>query len=67
MCNLSEGRNGLRQKLWSLVFLLSGGVQVVELEDAGDELDSIQQEIQMLQAFDCPQLTKYHGSFVVGR
>ena len=44
-----------------------GGVQVVELEDAGDELESIQQEIQMLQAFDCPQLTRYHGSFVVGR
>ena len=42
-------------------------VQVVELEAAEDELESIHQEIQMLQAFNCPQLTRYHGSFIVGR
>lgn len=41
--------------------------QVVELEAAEDELESIHQEIQMLQAFNCPQLTRYHGSFIVGR
>ena len=41
--------------------------QVVELEEAGDELENIQKEIQMLQAFDCPQLTRYYGSFIVGR
>lgn len=41
--------------------------QVVELEAAEDDLDNIQQEIKMLQAFNCPQLTRYHGSFIVGR
>ncbi|CAM9650979.1 unnamed protein product, partial [Hapterophycus canaliculatus] len=40
--------------------------QVVELDAADDDLDSIQQEIKMLQAFNCPQLTRYHGSFIVG-
>lgn len=39
----------------------------MELEAAEDDLDSIQQEIKMLQAFNCPQLTRYHGSFIVGR
>lgn len=39
----------------------------MELDAAEVELDSIQQEIQMLQAFNCPQLTRYYGSFIVGR
>ncbi|CBN76874.1 Serine/threonine protein kinase [Ectocarpus siliculosus] len=41
-------------------------MKVVELEAAEDDLDNIQQEIKMLQAFNCPQLTRYHGSFIVG-
>eukprot|EP00752_Nemacystus_decipiens_P012064 g10695.t1 len=41
-------------------------IKVVELEAAEDDLDNIQQEIKMLQAFNCPQLTRYHGSFIVG-
>lgn len=45
----------------------AGRRKVVELEAAEDDLDSIQQEIKMLQAFNCPQLTRYHGSFIVGR
>lgn len=40
---------------------------MVELEAAEDDLDNIQQEIKMLQTFNCPQLTRYHGSFIVGR
>lgn len=42
-------------------------VQIVELEAAEDGLEGIQQEVQMLQAFNCPQLTRYYGSIVVGR
>ncbi|CAM9847974.1 unnamed protein product [Choristocarpus tenellus] len=41
-------------------------VKVIDLDAAEDEIEEIQREIQMLQACKCPQLTRYHGSFIVG-
>lgn len=61
VCRLRRVVSGLRRATCALLG------KVVELEAAEDDLDSIQQEIKMLQAFNCPQLTRYHGSFIVGR
>ncbi|CAM9576040.1 unnamed protein product [Phaeothamnion confervicola] len=44
----------------------SAGPQVIDLDAQDDEIDDIQQEIQALQGCNCPQLVRYHGSFMVG-
>ena len=41
--------------------------KVINLEEAGDEMDDAQQEIAVMSDCNCPQLTKYHASYVVGR
>ncbi|CAM9723806.1 unnamed protein product [Discosporangium mesarthrocarpum] len=41
-------------------------IKIIDLDAAEEEIEEIQQEIQMLQACKCPQLTRYHGSFIVG-
>lgn len=41
--------------------------KVINLEEAGDEMDEAQQEITVMSFCNCPQLTKYYASYVVGR
>ncbi|DBA02006.1 TPA: hypothetical protein N0F65_000253 [Lagenidium giganteum] len=41
-------------------------IKIVDLENAGDEMDDVQQEITVLSQCSCEQLTKYIGSFIVG-
>lgn len=40
--------------------------KVINLEEAGDEMDEAQQEIAIMSDCNCPQLTKYFASYVVG-
>ena len=42
-------------------------IKTVDLEDARDGLDDLQQEIALMASFDSPYVTRYFGSFVVDR
>jgi serine/threonine-protein kinase 24/25/MST4 len=41
--------------------------KVINLEEADDDVEDVQQEISVMSNSNCPQLTKYFASFVHDR
>lgn len=41
-------------------------IKIINLEDAGDEVEDVHQEISVMSNINCPQLTKYFASYVYG-
>jgi serine/threonine protein kinase len=41
--------------------------KLINLEEAGDELETVQQEVAVMSNCNCNQLTKYYASYLNGR
>jgi serine/threonine protein kinase len=41
--------------------------KLINLDEAGDELECVQQEIAVMSTSTCAQLTKYYASYLSGR
>lgn len=53
-------------KAWDNVNKCMVAVKIINLDDAGDEVEDVHQEINVMSNVHCAQLTKYFASYVIG-
>ena len=63
---IGKGGFGFVYKAYDTVKEMVVAIKVINLEAVGEEMDDVQQEISIMSACQCAQLTQYYASYVVG-
>ena len=66
LAKIGKGGYGYVCKALDTVTNTLVAVKIINLEDAGDEVDDVHQEIAVMSNMNCPQLTKYFSSYIYG-
>lgn len=62
---IGQGGYGYVCKAWDHVTHAWVAIKIINLEDAGDEIEDVHQEISVMSNMHCNQLTKFFDSYVV--
>ena len=62
---IGKGGHGYVYKAIDTWLSQAVAVKVLNLEDLGDEIDHVNEEISIMSALDCPQLIRYYSSHLV--
>lgn len=62
---IGKGGHGYVYKAIDTWLSQAVAIKVLNLEDLGDEIDHVNEEITIMSALDCPQLVRYYSSHLV--
>ena len=63
---IGQGAYGVVYRAWDVYIERTVAVKIINLEDIGDDIDDINQEIAIMSEVSCKNLIKYYASYVVG-
>eukprot|EP01036_Dinobryon_divergens_P027315 gene27315-36065_t len=62
---IGQGGYGYVCKAFDTINRKMVAIKIINLEDAGEEVEDVHQEISVMSQMNCPQLTRYYASYVV--
>lgn len=63
---IGQGAYGIVYRAWDVYIERTVAVKIINLDDIGDDIDDINQEIAIMSEISCKNLIKYYASYVVG-
>jgi len=63
---IGQGAYGVVYRAWDIYIERKVAIKIINLEDIGDDIDDINQEIAIMSEISCKNLIKYYASYVVG-
>lgn len=63
---IGQGAYGVVYRAWDIYIERKVAIKIINLDDIGEDIDDINQEIAIMSEISCKNLIKYYASYVVG-